>query len=540
MDPSASLDRKTLLKMLVESPLPSSANASQLETTSKPKVSLKAPVTIDATESLTELLSKLKGFASEEDPAATEGIWRLCTKAKTALPSGDRLENLSWRLLHMSLRKKKEKEEEAASLSASLKEPKLEPASPSMSDFFDMSLSDESTSASEPKLEFNPIVLPPAPTPSAPTAAIFSKQPIPPPQVNKKSQLSFGGGNITNSNAHTSSSVPASNAFGTTPGFEHAFKPFNTYSPSADQMMISTNTPLPLDMELDKQFDMLFDNPTPPVNFNDFFNFAQQPLFYSSTAPAAAAPIALSSSLSSLQYSNTVFSSTDSLANMYSQTPPPVLNNPMSPISESPSPSSGIREQSQSPLQQQRSASHKQLHTLQQQHHQFQQQQQHQQLMQRKTSSSSLGNNGKMNGTTEQTCFNCATTNTPMWRRDLQGRSVCNACGVYFRVNGVNRVVKHGGTAVKRRVRVKEAPANGGLSSSEMRRVLSVPDLKPNSSSLQQQQQLKQSLPRNASGSHVSVSSSLGKSFETAGSASDLSIDQNPQVGSLKRARFDV
>ncbi|KAJ3082471.1 putative electron transfer flavoprotein subunit [Rhizoclosmatium sp. JEL0117] len=57
---------------------------------------------------------------------------------------------------------------------------------------------------------------------------------------------------------------------------------------------------------------------------------------------------------------------------------------------------------------------------------------------------------------TLKSCHNCATTETPMWRRDLQGRSVCNACGVYFRVNGVNRIVKSGAsTTIKKRVRVK-------------------------------------------------------------------------------------
>ncbi|KAI9342370.1 hypothetical protein BDR26DRAFT_859697 [Obelidium mucronatum] len=242
----------------------------------------------------------------------------------------------------------------------------------------------------------------------------------------------------------------------------------------------------------------------------------------------------------------------------------------MSPISESPSPNT-IREQSQSPLQQQRSASHKQLHILQQQHYQMQMQQQQQQHIpqqpQRKSSSSSLNTSGKT-GTTEQSCFNCATTNTPMWRRDLQGRSVCNACGVYFRVNGVNRVVKHGGTAVKRRVRVKEAPSSSSSSSSEIRRVSSVPDLKPTTTSASTNISHsfggagggKGSGLIQRHGSGVSVSSSLGRSFEVAapttleqsngsssgsgiaigGSASDLSIDQNPQVGSLKRARFDV
>ncbi|KAI9342369.1 hypothetical protein BDR26DRAFT_859694 [Obelidium mucronatum] len=58
------------------------------------------------------------------------------------------------------------------------------------------------------------------------------------------------------------------------------------------------------------------------------------------------------------------------------------------------------------------------------------------------------------------TCINCQTSVTPMWRRDLSGNRVCNACGVYFRMNGVHRVVKVGGTAVqRRRARVKDPNA---------------------------------------------------------------------------------
>ncbi|KAI8839381.1 GATA zinc finger-domain-containing protein, partial [Chytriomyces cf. hyalinus JEL632] len=48
-------------------------------------------------------------------------------------------------------------------------------------------------------------------------------------------------------------------------------------------------------------------------------------------------------------------------------------------------------------------------------------------------------------------CFNCATDTTPMWRRDDLGRRVCNACGVYYRMNGVNRVVKAGTVPIQRR-----------------------------------------------------------------------------------------
>ncbi|XP_066909489.1 transcription factor GATA-4 isoform X2 [Halyomorpha halys] len=37
------------------------------------------------------------------------------------------------------------------------------------------------------------------------------------------------------------------------------------------------------------------------------------------------------------------------------------------------------------------------------------------------------------------TCSNCGTSTTSLWRRNSVGEPVCNACGLYFKLHGVNR-----------------------------------------------------------------------------------------------------
>ncbi|CAH2099374.1 unnamed protein product [Euphydryas editha] len=36
-------------------------------------------------------------------------------------------------------------------------------------------------------------------------------------------------------------------------------------------------------------------------------------------------------------------------------------------------------------------------------------------------------------------CSNCHTTTTSLWRRNAQGETVCNACGLYYKLHNINR-----------------------------------------------------------------------------------------------------
>ena len=60
------------------------------------------------------------------------------------------------------------------------------------------------------------------------------------------------------------------------------------------------------------------------------------------------------------------------------------------------------------------------------------------------------------------TCANCSTQATPLWRRDLHSRPLCNACGLFFKLHGINRPLSLKTDVIKKRKRSSVAISPSG------------------------------------------------------------------------------
>ncbi|KAJ6626070.1 hypothetical protein B0H10DRAFT_2211585 [Mycena sp. CBHHK59/15] len=62
-------------------------------------------------------------------------------------------------------------------------------------------------------------------------------------------------------------------------------------------------------------------------------------------------------------------------------------------------------------------------------------------------------------------CYNCHTTATPLWRKDDEGKTVCNACGLYYKLHGSARPISMKSDVIRKRSR--HDARRGGASVSE-------------------------------------------------------------------------
>ncbi|KAF4528704.1 hypothetical protein B566_EDAN014272 [Ephemera danica] len=65
------------------------------------------------------------------------------------------------------------------------------------------------------------------------------------------------------------------------------------------------------------------------------------------------------------------------------------------------------------------------------------------------------------------TCANCNTTTTTLWRRNNSGEPVCNACGLYFKLHNVNRPLSMKKEGIQTRKRKPKSGGSSGVGSSK-------------------------------------------------------------------------
>jgi hypothetical protein len=93
-------------------------------------------------------------------------------------------------------------------------------------------------------------------------------------------------------------------------------------------------------------------------------------------------------------------------------------------------------------------------------------------------------------------CSNCATTTTPLWRRNPEGQPLCNACGLFLKLHGVVRPLSLKTDVIKKRNRNNPAATTSNPSNLA---VVAAKQPKPRSTTFVQNAVPGGSIPKRAS-----------------------------------------
>ncbi|OBZ81609.1 GATA-binding factor A, partial [Choanephora cucurbitarum] len=71
---------------------------------------------------------------------------------------------------------------------------------------------------------------------------------------------------------------------------------------------------------------------------------------------------------------------------------------------------------------------------------------------------------GEDESTSQPLCSNCGTSTTPLWRRDIDGSPLCNACGLYLKLHHEKRPLSMKTDNIKKRQRCDNGNTNKSIS----------------------------------------------------------------------------
>ncbi|OJT11305.1 GATA-binding factor 1-B [Trametes pubescens] len=137
-------------------------------------------------------------------------------------------------------------------------------------------------------------------------------------------------------------------------------------------------------------------------------------------------------------------------------------------------------------------------------------------------------------------CYNCHTTATPLWRKDDEGKTVCNACGLYYKLHGSARPISMKSDVIRKRARhdarragnsVSETPsASPGASRRASPNAESTPTLAPDSSTATQNGYGNDGHHNGHNGSNTEYRPSLQSELMGALGSNDNGMQYNSQM----------